>query len=161
MCFFSLFTPSWIVIPFDVGCYVIHPRVQLPHMDLGLDRTVSSQGSWSHDSITRIDLSSNWPCAGASPWWIWVHVYSSLLWIAKWWVVFRLPRREGSEFLVRLWVGAPRSRAVAMMIYNAKEDVISRTTQCGIVKLCSWSVKKRGLKEQYEASAHAQMSIEV
>lgn len=113
MCYF-FFTPSWIVLSFDIGCYVIHWRAQLLHMDLGLDRTVSSQGSWSHDSITRIDLSPNWPCAGASLWGIWVLVYSVLLWIVKWSVVFCLPQHEGGEFYLRQWVGTPRPRGLLL-----------------------------------------------
>lgn len=58
MFFFLLFlpTPSWIVIPFDVSNYVIHRRVQLPNMDLGLDGSFSSQAAL----VRQTDALSVW-----------------------------------------------------------------------------------------------------
>lgn len=55
-----------------------------------------------------------------------MHVYNSVHRTVKW-DEFCFPRQKGSELHVRLWEGTYGSRAVAMMIYNAKEYVITRT----------------------------------
>ena len=111
------------------------------------------------DTITRIDLSSNWPLACASPWQIWVHVHSYSALNSKMdGLCFSFFPSEARGQRVQCTSGGGESRAVATMIYkrlchyrdNAVPVMTVELKQCNAPQ---WSCTARMVRKEVSITA--------